>query len=707
MSKLSYIQNYISLPEKSISNVLELLETGASIPFISRYRKEHTGNLDEVQITQILKYAQQFEDLNQRRQSILKSIEEQGALNSQLETRIQSATSLIELEDLYLPFKKKRKTRADTARDKGLEPLAKTLMAQKTNDPLLQANRFVSKEVISSQQALSGAIDIVAEWINQREQVRSLLRRIFQKAMISSVVVQKMEAEEAAQKYQQYFDWEEPIRRIPSHRFLALQRGEKEGYLRLKINVQKEEVLDHIERLILRKESNGCGAYIQQAIEDSYKRLLFPAMSNELIGEARERAGKEAIKVFASNLRQLLLAPPLGEKRILALDPGFKSGCKLVCLDEKGDLVHNETIFPHPPQREVSMAQKKLKSLVNAYGIEAIAIGNGTASRQTEHFVKKVVFDREVQVFVVNEAGASVYSASKIAREEFPNYDVTVRGAVSIGRRLADPLAELVKIDPKAIGVGQYQHDLDQNQLKTELDRVVVSCVNGIGVNVNTASAHLLAYVSGIGSGLAQNIIEYRRNQGGIKYRDELLKVSRLGAKAFEQAAGFLRITQPEHPLDNSSVHPESYELVEKMAADLKIGLKDLIGNKTMLEKINLEYYVSDNVGLPTLTDIIFELEKPGVDPRKSAKVFEFDPRIKTIGDLEKGMSLPGIVNNITNFGCFVDLGIKQSGLVHISNLAKGYVSDVNAIVKLHQHVVVKVLEVDLDRKRIQLSIID
>lgn len=707
MKKLQYIQTHISLPEKSISNTLELLEADASIPFISRYRKERTGNLDEVQITQILKHAQEFDELNQRRESILKSIAEQGALTTQLETRIQNANTLVELEDLYLPYKKKRKTRADTAREMGLEPLAKILMAQHVDDPLQHANRFVTKEVANAQEALSGAMDIIAEWINQREQVRVRLRRIFQKATISSVVIKKMEGEEAAQKYQQYFDWEESVRRIPSHRFLALQRGEKEGYLRLKINVRKEEALEQIERLVLKNESNGCAAYLHKAIEDAYKRLLLPTMSNELMGQARVRAEKEAIKVFSSNLRQLLLAPPLGEKRILALDPGFKSGCKLVCLDEKGDLLHNETIFPHPPQREANMAIKKLKSLVNAHGINAIAIGNGTASRETERLVKKVPFDREVQVFVVNEAGASVYSASKIAREEFPDYDVTVRGAVSIGRRLADPLAELVKIDPKAIGVGQYQHDVDQGQLKIELDRVVASCVNGIGVNVNTASAPLLAYVSGIGSGLAQNIIDYRRQQGGLKRRGELLKVPRLGAKAFEQAAGFLRISLAEHPLDNSSVHPESYHLVEKMARDIMVGLNDLIGNKSLLDKINLQDYISEKVGLPTLTDIISELEKPGIDPRKAAKVFEFDPSVKTIGDLKTGMSLPGIVNNITNFGCFVDIGVKESGLVHISKLAQEYVSDVNTVVKLHQHVHVKVLEVDFDRKRIQLSMID
>lgn len=707
MKKLEYIQTHISLPEKGISNTLELLEADASIPFIARYRKERTGDLDEVQVTQILKYAQQFDELNKRRESILKSIAEQGALTSQLEVRIQTAKTLIELEDLYLPYKKKRKSRADMARERGLQPLAKILMAQQVDDPLNHANRFVTKEVVNSQEALSGAMDIVSEWINQREQVRVQLRKIFQRAMISSEVIKKMETQEAAQKYQQYFDWEEAVRRIPSHRFLALQRGEKEGYLRLKINVQKEEALYQIQRLVLRDDTNGCAAYIHQAIEGSFKRLLLPAMSNEILAETRIRADKEAINVFASNLRQLLLAPPLGEKRILALDPGFKSGCKLVCLDEKGELLHNETIFPHPPQREAGMAQKKIKSLVNAHGIQAIAIGNGTASRQTEHLVKKVPFDREVQVFVVNEAGASVYSASKVAREEFPNYDVTVRGAVSIGRRLADPLAELVKIDPKAIGVGQYQHDVNQVDLKTELDRVVASCVNGIGVNVNTASAPLLAYVSGIGSGLAQNIVEYRRNKGGIQRRSELLKIPRLGAKAFEQAAGFLRISHPENPLDNSSVHPESYRVVEQMARDLKVGLKDLIGNKAMLNKINLQKYVSDKVGLPTLTDIISELEKPGIDPRKAAKVFEFDPSIKAIDDLKQGMSLPGIVNNITNFGCFVDIGIKQSGLVHISKLAKGYVSDVNAIVKLYQHVQVKVLEVDLDRKRIQLSMVD
>lgn len=707
LKKVQYVHTHSSLPEKDIAQTLQLLEDDASIPFIARYRKEHTGNLDEVQIAQILNLSREYDEIQQRRQSILKSITEQGVLSPELEERIRTAGTLIELEDLYLPYKKKRKTRADAARELGLEPLAKILMAQNTENPIQNAGKFLGQEVSTVQAALAGAIDIIAEWVNEREQVRARLRKIFQNASISAVLVKKMEKEEGAQKYQQYFDWEESLKRIPSHRFLALQRGEKEGYLRLKIVVSKEEALEQIERLVLKDGSGSCTTYIQKAVEDAYKRLLFPALSTEVLREAKVKAEKEAIHVFASNLRQLLLAPPLGEKRILAIDPGYKSGCKLVCLDEKGDLLHNETIFPHPPQREATMAIKKIKSLVNAYAIQAIAIGNGTASRETERLVKKVVFDREVQVFIVNEAGASVYSASQIAREEFPNYDVTVRGAVSIGRRLADPLAELVKIDPKAIGVGQYQHDVDQGHLKTELDRVVESCVNGIGVNVNTASAALLAYVSGIGSGLAQNIVEFRRDQGGLRRRIDLLKVPRLGAKAFEQAAAFLRITTPEHPLDNSAVHPESYPLVEQMARDLNVGINELIGNTSLLEKIRLEKYVSQNAGLLTLTDIIAELKKPGVDPRKAARVFEFDPNVQKIEDLTPGMSLPGIVNNITNFGCFVDIGIKESGLVHISKLAKEYVSDVNTIVKLHQHVHVKVLEVDLSRKRIQLSMID
>lgn len=708
MTKPEFIFTRTGILKASIESTLKLLNEDATIPFISRYRKEATGNLDEVQVGDILKFKEEFEELEKRKKTILKAIKEQDALTAELEDKILAAQNLIHLEDLYLPFKKKRKTRAEAAREIGLEPLAKMIMTQNSPNIEAVAERFVGKEVPSVEDALSGARDIVAEWINENEGVRNRLRKLFGRtAMISAKVVKKKENEEGAQKFKNYFDWQERLKSIPSHRLLAILRSEKEGFTKVKIEVDLEESMHIVSGLVIKRTPNSCTSHLEKALEDALKRLLFPALSNEALSAAKEKADDEAIKVFADNLRQLLLAPPLGAKRILAIDPGFRSGCKVVCLDEHGSLQHNETIYPHPPQKELSMASKKIKSLVNAYNTEAIAIGNGTASRETEFFIKKIPFDRDVQVFVVNEAGASVYSASKIARAEFPNFDVTVRGAVSIGRRLADPLAELVKIEPKAIGVGQYQHDVDQGKLKTELDRLVESCVNGIGVNVNTASSALLSYVSGIGSALAENIVTYRSENGGLKSRKEILKVPRLGAKVFEQAAGFLRISDSENPLDNSSVHPESYGVVEKMATDLKVEVRELIGNKTLLQKIKPEAYVTGKTGIPTLKDILAELEKPGVDPRKSAKVFEFDPNVKTIQDIMPGMKLPGIVNNITNFGCFVDIGIKESGLVHISKLAKEFVSDVNSVVKLHQHVQVTVIEVDEARKRIQLSMID
>ncbi len=708
MTKSGYILSQTGLSLKSIENTLQLLSEDATIPFISRYRKEMTGNLDEVQVGRIVKCNAEYEELEKRKKSILKAISEQDALTPELETKIRDAGDLLKLEDLYLPFKKKRKTRADSARELGLEPLAKILMAQNSPDFTAAARKFTGKEVASVAEAIAGAQDIAAEWINENQGVRSQLRRLYKlRAVITSSVVKKQAEEEDAQKYKIYFDWEEKLGHIASHRLLAMMRAQNEGFVRLKVDVEKEKAFELVAGVVLKSASNSCTPYVEEAIEDALKRLLFPALSNESLAAAKEKADAEAIKVFADNLKQLLLAPPLGSRRILALDPGFKSGCKLVCLDEKGDLQHNETIYPHPPQKEVAMASKKVKSLVNAYHIEAIAIGNGTASRETEFFIKNIRFDRDVQVFVVNEAGASVYSASKVARAEFPDYDVTVRGAVSIGRRLSDPLAELVKIDPKSIGVGQYQHDVDQAKLKQELDRVVESCVNAIGVNLNTASAPLLSYVSGIGPALAENIVTYRSENGEFFSRKELLKVPRLGAKAYEQAAGFLRIPASENPLDNSAVHPESYSVVEKMAADLRVHLKDLVGNKELISNITLETYISETTGLPTLKDILHELEKPGVDPRKSAKVFEFDPKVKTIKDLKPGMKLPGIVNNITNFGCFVDVGIKESGLVHISKLKNEFVSDVNAVVKLHQHVQVTVLEVDEQRRRIQLSMVD
>ena len=705
---LDFIISKTGLPQKNIANTLKLLDEDATIPFISRYRKEITGNLDEVQVGSILRFKEEFQELEKRRKAILKAIDEDGALTPELELKIQEAGDLNKLEDLYLPYKKKRKTKADVAREKGLEPLAKILMAQNSPDFLKAAERFTGKEVSLVEDAISGAKDIAAEWINENQLLRSRLRRLFGlRSFISTNVVKKKAEEEGAQKYRTYFDWEERLSNIPSHRLMAMMRAQKEGFVRLKVEVDQEKAFELAADLILKDQRNSCTAFVQEAIEDALKRLLLPALSNEALSEAKEKADNEAIKVFAENLRQLLMAPPLGSKRILAIDPGFKSGCKVVCLDDNGDLKHNETIFPHPPQRDQALASKKIKSLVNAYNIEAIAIGNGTASRETEFFIKKIPFDRAVQVFVVNEAGASVYSASKIARAEFPDFDVTVRGAVSIGRRLADPLAELVKIDPKSIGVGQYQHDVDQGKMKKELDRVVESSVNKIGVNVNTASSALLSYVSGIGPSLAENIISFRSENGRVNSRKELLKVPRLGAKAYEQAAGFLRISNSEHPLDDSSVHPESYMVVEEMAKNTGVKVEDLIGNKDLLKKIRLEDYLSDKIGIPTLKDIISELEKPGVDPRKSAKVFEFDPNVKTIADLKPGMKLPGIVNNITNFGCFVDVGIKESGLVHISKLANEFINDVNSVVKLHQHVQVTVLEVDESRKRVQLSMID
>jgi len=708
MTELQYIQSQLSLPEKSILKTIQLLNEDCTIPFISRYRKEMTGNLDEVQIGQIVKLKAAYEELEKRRESILKSIDEQDALTPQLQEKIAQAKTLTALEDIYLPYKKKRKTKASIAKENGLEPLAKIIMKQEHQDVEYAAQRFVKGEVSSVEDALEGARHIIAEWINENEYVRNHIRRLYQrKATITTKVVKTKIADETAQKYKQYFDWSESLHKTPSHRLLAMLRAEKEGFIKLKVEIDKDEALNSMERLLIKATVKSCTDQILTAMEDAYKRLLSPAIVNEVMNDVKSKADTTAIAVFAENLKQLLLGAPLGQKRVLALDPGFKSGCKVVCLDEQGDLLYNENIYPHAPQREIAQASKKIKSLVNAYKIEAIAIGNGTASRETEFFIKKIQFDRDLQVFMVNEAGASVYSASKIARAEFPNYDVTVRGAVSIGRRLKDPLAELVKIDPKAIGVGQYQHDVDQTKLKEELDTVVMSCVNAVGVNVNTASSALLSYVSGIGANLAENVVNYRTEHGKIDSRSDLKNVPRLGPKAFQQAAAFLRITNAKHPLDNSTVHPESYHIVEKMAKDAKISVDELIGNKAVLSKIQLSNYCTETIGLPTLSDIIKELEKPGVDPRKAAKLFEFDANVKTISDVKVGMSLPGIVNNITNFGCFVDIGIKESGLVHISKLANEFISDVNSVVKLHQHVIVTVVEVDEARKRIQLSMID
>ncbi|WP_394664737.1 Tex family protein [uncultured Chryseobacterium sp.] len=706
MNTTQYIQQSLNISEKSINATLELLAEDCTIPFISRYRKDKTGNLDETQIEQISKLSKQFEEIVKRKESILKSIEEQNALTPELKQRIEESFDIQEIEDLYLPFKKRKKTKADAAKEKGLEPLAKIIIGQKVQDLQFLASKYLNDQVASEEEALQGARDIMAEWINENMYVRKNLRRLFQrKAVVTSKVVKVKKDEEEAQKFSQYFEWEESLNRMPSHRLLAMLRAESEGFVKTNVGIDKEEAIDFIENAII-KSNNETSEQISLAIKDSYKRLLEPAISNETLQEAKEKADKKAIEIFSENLTQLLLAPPLGEKRILAIDPGYRSGCKVVCLDEKGDLLHNETIYPHAPQNESSMAMKKIRSMVNAYNIEAISIGNGTASRETEFFIKKIAFDKPLQVFVVSEAGASVYSASKIAREEFPSYDVTVRGSVSIGRRLADPLAELVKIDPKSIGVGQYQHDVDQTQLKNELDSTVMKCVNSVGINLNTASKSLLSYVSGIGEKMAENIVNYRTENGAFEDRKQLKKVPRLGEKAFQQAAAFVRIHNAKNPLDNSAVHPEAYGIVEKMAKDLGIKTNELIANKEKIALVKPENYITGDIGILGIKDILKELEKPGLDPRKAAKIFEFDPNVKNIKDLKTGMILPGIVNNITAFGCFVDLGIKESGLVHISQLKDGFVSDVNEVVKLHQHVQVRVTEIDEARKRIQLSMV-
>ena len=713
MIQIQYIKNQVATSEKNIEATLKLLSEDCTIPFISRYRKDQTGNLDEVVIEQIAKLAKQYDEIVKRKESVLKTITEQGQLTPELKVKIEKSFDLQEIEDLYLPYKKKKKTRADVARENGLEPLAKIIIAQGKQDVDFLSTQYINKNVANEDAALQGARDIVAEWINENTAVRQSLRRLFQRKSVVETKVVKKKTEVAsglanpeAQKFKQYFDWSENLSKTPSHRLLAMLRAENEGFIKLKIDVDIDESYDLIDNLIITNANSPAISHVQLAIEDSYKRLLNPAISNEVLQEAKAAADKVAINVFATNLGQLLLAPPLGEKRILAVDPGFRSGCKIVCLDEKGDLLYNETIYPHAPQKEDAMAMKKIKSMVNAYNIEAISIGNGTASRETEFFIKKIAFDRPVQVFIVSEAGASVYSASKIARDEFPNYDVTVRGSVSIGRRLSDPLAELVKIDPKAIGVGQYQHDVDQGKLKDELDSTVIRCVNSVGININTASKHLLSYVSGIGEKLAENIVQYRTENGAFDDRKQLKKVPRLGEKAYQQGVAFIRISNAKNPLDNSAVHPEAYGIVEKMAKDLKLSVNELIANKEKIALIKPENYTNETIGILGIKDILKELEKPGLDPRKSAKVFEFDPTVTTIKNVKIGMILPGIVNNITAFGCFVDIGIKESGLVHISQLKAGFVSDVNEVVKLHQHVTVKVVEVDEDRKRIQLTMV-
>ncbi|TDT46639.1 uncharacterized protein CLV90_0695 [Maribacter spongiicola] len=705
MQLLPYILKYTQLPEKGIQNTIELLNADCTIPFISRYRKERTGNLDEVQVGAIVQFKEQFETLEKRKKAIIKAVDEQGVLTAELKQKFENSEDLTQLEDLYLPFKKSKKTKAEVARKNGLEPLAKIIMAQRNDDIEFTASKYLSKEVENEVDALEGARHIISEWINERTDIRSSIRsQLARFAIISTKVIATKKDDEKAQKFRDYFDWSEPLNKCPSHRLLAILRAESEKFIRVKIELDDERLLDRIENRII-KTNNLCGQQIELAIADAYKRLLFPSLSNELLKAAKEKADDDAIGVFSNNLRQLLLGAPLGEKRILAIDPGFRTGCKVVCLDAQGNLVHNETIYPHAPQNDIGGAIKKLSSLANAYKIEAIAIGNGTASRETEQVVKKVIFNNPVEVFVVSEAGASIYSASKIARDEFPNYDVTVRGAVSIGRRLADPLAELVKIDPKSIGVGQYQHDVDQSKLKNSLDTVVESCVNSVGVNINTASVPLLSYVSGIGPKLAENIVAQRKEKGAFKSRKDIMDVPRLGGKAFEQGAAFLRIKDAKNPLDDSAVHPESYGIVKQMAKDKGTEILSLIGNKTVLKEIDLQKYCTNEVGLPTLEDIRSELEKPGLDRREKAKVFTFDQTIKSITDLHSGQLLPGIVNNITNFGCFVDVGIKESGLIHVSNLSDSFVKDVNEHVHLHQQIIVKVLDVDVQRKRIQLKL--
>lgn len=699
------ISDALKLPEHRVQNTLKLLLDGATIPFISRYRKEATGGMDEVQISEINARYEKLCELAKRKETILSTIGELGKLTPELSKRIADCWEGTELEDIYLPYKPKRKTRAEIARQKGLEPLAVLLLMQRENNLAAKARAFVKGDVKDEEDALKGARDIIAEQVNEDERARNQIRRQFERqGVITAKVVKGKEGDEAAAKYRDYFDFSEPLKRCTSHRLLAIRRGEKEGILKVSITPADEtECGERLERLFV-KTNNECAHQVAEAVNDAYKRLLKPSIETEYAAISKEKADDEAIRVFAGNLRQLLLAPPLGQKRVMGIDPGFRTGCKVVCLDAQGALLHNEAIYPHPPKSEYKQAARKLTQLVEQYKIEAIAIGNGTASRETEQFVTSQRYDREIQVFVVSEDGASIYSASKTAREEFPDYDVTVRGAVSIGRRLIDPLAELVKIDPKSIGVGQYQHDVDQSKLKASLDQTVESCVNLVGVNVNTASKHLLTYVSGLGAALAQNIVDYRTENGAFRSRRELLKVPRMGAKAFEQCAGFLRIPGAENPLDNSAVHPESYSVVERMAKDLGYSVTDLIKNKELRSRIKIENYITDSVGLPTLTDIMQELDKPGRDPRRKIEMFEFDKNVRTLDDLQESMELPGIVTNITNFGCFVDIGIKENGLVHVSQLADRFISDPSIVVSIHQHVRVRVMSIDRERKRIQLT---
>ncbi|MBP1614217.1 MAG: putative RNA-binding protein [Bacteroidetes bacterium] len=701
---INMISSTLNISERQIKNTLALLKEGATIPFISRYRKEATGGLDEVQIENIKERYDKLFELSKRKETIINTIYEQDKLTPELQKRIDETWDSIVLEDIYLPYKPKRKTRAEMARQKGLEPLAMILLMQRENNIITKASSFAKDEVKNTDEAIKGAQDIIAEIVNEDERARNQIRNKFNHQAIVSAKVVKGKEEEAS-KYRDYFNFSEPLKRCTSHRLLAIRRAEAEGLLKVSITPDDDECVDQLERLFVHS-NNECGRYVAEAVQDAYKRLLKPSIETEFGAISKEKADEEAIRVFAENLRQLLLAAPLGQKRVLGIDPGFRTGCKVVCLDEQGNLLHNENIYPHPPVDKQAEAASKLRKMIEAYNIEAIAIGNGTASRETEYFVTKQQFDRLVKVFVVSEQGASIYSASKTARDEFPDYDVTVRGAVSIGRRLMDPLAELVKIDAKSIGVGQYQHDVDQGKLKKSLDQTVENCVNLVGVNLNTASSHLLMYVSGLGPQLAQNIVNYRSENGAFRLRKELMNVPRMGDKSFEQCAGFLRIPQAVNPLDNTAVHPESYCIVEKMAKDLECTVSELIANKELRLRINLEQYITSTVGLPTLHDIMQELDKPGRDPRQTIRVFEFDKNVRSINDLSEGMVLPGIVGNITNFGAFVDIGIKENGLVHLSQLAEKYITDPTQVVSIHQHIMVKVLSVDMERKRIQLTMI-
>jgi len=701
---ISLIASTLQLSEKQIRNAIQLFNEGATIPFISRYRKEMTDGMDEVQLGDTKEQYDKLCELAKRKKAVLKSIDEQNKLTDDLKARIDHCWNIIELEDIYLPYKTKRRTRAEIAREKGLEPLAKMLMKQQSNDVEHIALSFVKGDVSDVDDALKGARDIIAEWINESEGARNSIRNVFSReAVITSKLIKGKDEE--AQKYRDYFDMTEKLARCSSHRLLAMRRGETEGFLRVNISPEDDHCLEKLDRIFVKGETES-SQQVAESLTDAYKRLLKPSIETEFSSESKAKADTEAIRVFAENLRQLLLSPPLGQKRVLGIDPGFRTGCKVVCLDAQGNLLHNETIYPHPPVNETSQAMRKVQKMVEAYDIQAVAIGNGTAGRETEQFIQNTCFDREVKLFVVSENGASIYSASKIARDEFPDYDVTVRGAVSIGRRLMDPLAELVKIDPKSIGVGQYQHDVDQSQLKKALDQTVENAVNRVGVNLNTASKHLLVYISGLGPQLAQNIVDYRLENGAFKSRKQLMKVPKMGAKSFEQCAGFLRIPDSEYLLDNSAVHPESYGIVEAMAKDLKMDIRDLIHNKDLKKSLDLQKYITPMVGLPTLNDILQELEKPGRDPRSEIKVFEFDANVKTISDLRIGMELPGIVTNITNFGAFVDIGIKENGLVHVSNMADRYISNPAEVVSVHQHVKVRILEVDAERKRVQLKLL-